>query len=82
MSNAFITCHFHTPLDTSSPRDRKKSYLETKRIAKSIAIETGVATLFPQTAEAAAKVDVILDGDENVDVTSAAKAARVSLDGN
>jgi hypothetical protein len=64
------------------PEIEKKSYLETKRIAKSIAIEMGVATLFPQTAEAAAKVDVILDGDENVDVTSAAKAARVSLDGN
>ena len=58
------------------PEIEKKSYLETKRIAKSIAIEMGVATLFPQT------VDVILDGDENVDVTSAAKAARVSLDGN
>ncbi len=70
-------------LDTSSPRDRNKSLpRETERIAKSIAIETAVATLFPQTAEAAAKVDVILIGDENVDVKSAAKAARVSLDGN
>lgn len=64
------------------PEIEKNPYLEAKRFAKFIAIETTVATLFPQTAEAAAKLDVILVGDENVDITSAAKAARVSLDGN